>query len=180
MAPLSTFSNIADNDVLPSLAELRAAIANLEREHAERGRHLSGRVLHVCHYLPVICSVTPREPSTPPRTPPDDTPRPSEWTLTHRYGHSALISGVRSLSGSHQQHLIGWTGDIDSPATGTSIPVDSLTPEQRDTLSRAIDKYHEEGEQNSLLLHPVWFSDKVAHGHYEGYCKNSTESPSPC
>ncbi|RDB27027.1 Alpha,alpha-trehalose-phosphate synthase [UDP-forming] A [Hypsizygus marmoreus] len=50
----------------------------------------------------------------PPRTARTDTAPPA-WTLAPRYGHAAMISGIESLSSTHEQLIIGWTGDILSP-----------------------------------------------------------------
>ena len=118
--------------------DLRATVAKLEAEHKARGVELSGRIVHVCHYLPVQpilhSSSKPGIPS-PPRTPPaavnDIPPSPSspdgpaassssslpqpKWTLEGRHGHAAMISGINSLSTSHEQLIIGWPGDILRP-----------------------------------------------------------------
>ena len=54
--------------------------------------------------------------------------RPTEccapvWFLSPRYGHSAMTSGIRSLSQTHEQLIVGWTGDTMS--LGEKVPVDT-------------------------------------------------------
>ena len=120
------------------LDEVRKAVAEREEELKAKGVPLSGRVLHVCHYLPVQpilhSSSKPGIPS-PPQTPPvpanDIPPSPSspdgpatpstsslpqpKWTLEGRHGHAAMISGINSLSTTHEQLIIGWPGDVLRP-----------------------------------------------------------------
>ena len=131
-----------------SLDEVRAAVKSREEELRARGVQLSGRVLHVCHYLPITATLHSSSrpgilspPATPPTQPSNIPPSPTEqlpsqqglfssstaqpieetacptpkWSLAPRHGHSAMISGIRSLSATHEQLIIGWTGDIESP-----------------------------------------------------------------
>lgn len=130
-----------------SLDAVRDHVRTLEARHKANGVQLSGRIIHVCHYLPVTCTITSTltrdgvlsPPPTPPRilaevppSPSDEFPSPltlpaqsERWKLTPRYGHSAMTSGIRSLSVTHEQVILGWTGDILSPAAppdGNSSP----------------------------------------------------------
>ena len=41
--------------------------------------------------------------------------------MSNRQGHTAMISGIRSLSATHEQIIIGWTGDIESPNTNSGM-----------------------------------------------------------
>ncbi|KAJ7700630.1 hypothetical protein B0H16DRAFT_766961 [Mycena metata] len=75
-------------------------------DHRTAGIPLSGRVNHVCHYLPVQASLN-RSHSTDeaPLTPPPEANSPvlenkNDYvrTLVPRYGHAAMISGIRSLA----------------------------------------------------------------------------------
>jgi hypothetical protein len=43
------------------------------------------------------------------------------WSLSGRQGHTAMTSGIRSLSATHEQFIIGWTGDIESPNTNSGM-----------------------------------------------------------
>lgn len=55
-----------------TLANVRAVVAQLEEEHRSKGTKLSGRIIHVTHYLPIITSLnTSRSdaPISPPKTP---------------------------------------------------------------------------------------------------------------
>ena len=123
-----------------SLSAVRDHVRALEARHKANGVHLSGRIIHVSHYLPLICtfSSSPTRdgvlspPPTPPHVPSDVPPSPTEelpaspssappaphtprWKLSPRYGHSAMTSGIRSLSETHEQLIVGWTGDVLSP-----------------------------------------------------------------
>lgn len=107
-----------------------------------------------------------------------------------------MISGIRSLSATHDQLIVGWTGDIVSlpsvgaaspqDITGTSgdgehrIPSHLVTQADREALEAELAGYDEdgqgqgiEGNKGKLEYVPVWLQDKLARGHYEGYCKTS-------
>ncbi|KAJ7700624.1 hypothetical protein B0H16DRAFT_1902891 [Mycena metata] len=84
----------------------------LEADHRAAGIPLSGRVLHVCHYLPVQATLN-RSHSTheAPLTPPPEADSPvledktdDVWTPVPCYGHAAMISGIRSLAPRHWLH----------------------------------------------------------------------------
>lgn len=138
----------------PSIPEIQAQIDHLEAAHKAKGFPLSGRIIHVCHHLPIeITRVLPRPTAaadgstsaegsprpdqdgfstmgsisagstvgvlSPPRIPefkePDSVSRVTEdlsWKLASRRGHTAMISGMRSLSSTHEQLVVAWTGDI--------------------------------------------------------------------
>jgi len=125
-----------------SLSAVRDHVRAIEARHKANGVHLSGRIIHVSHYLPLICTLASSPtrdgvlspPPTPPQVPSDVPPSPTEelpvpvngtlpvsrtprWKLSPRYGHSAMTSGIRSLSETHEQLIVGWTGDILSPAS---------------------------------------------------------------
>lgn len=107
-----------------------------------------------------------------------------------------MISGIRSLSATHDQLIVGWTGDIVSlPSVGAPsaeanggntgegehrIPSHLVGRADREALEAELVGYDEdgqgqgiEGNKGKLEYVPVWLEDKVAHGHYEGYCKTS-------
>ena len=112
----------------PSLSEIRAQISRLEASHKARGIALSGRIIHVCHHLPVeIVRVVPESstetssgilsvPMTPEFKPEDHDPRmesvDAKWRIHARTAHTAMISGMRSLSESHENIVVAWTGDV--------------------------------------------------------------------
>lgn len=188
-----------------SIAQVRENIATLEEQHKKQGIPLSGRILHVCHYLPITATLQPKglgvlsPPATPPSKPSDvptedptdttstsstaegvsDEKEQSTWSLAPRHGHAAMISGIRSLAHTHEQLIIGWTGDIVS-ATGDKVSADSISAKERDEFDAALKAYHpkesdpdDERDRKTKYV-PVWLDDKVAHGHYDGYCKQST------
>lgn len=181
-----------------SVDEVRAQVKAIEDDHRSKGITLSGRVLHICHYLPITSTLASRAgvlspPATPPTKPSDVPPSPSstetpvittdvaeptpKWTLTPRYGHAAMISGIRSLSATHEQLIIGWTGDIESGTPGEKVPSNSVSQEDRDALEVSLATYTpreaDPDDDKKTTYVPVWQDDKVAHGHYDGYCKTS-------
>lgn len=178
--PTDTYTRAAD-DI--SLEEVRTQIRDLEEGHRSSGIELSGRILHVVHLLPITAAwPSPSGVPSPPPTPKGDAAEaavetPAGWTLAPRYGHSAMISGVRSLSTTHENVIVGWTGDILSATTGDKIPVESVEQKNRDGLDDALRSYtpreaDPDDDRKSTYV-PVWLEDKVAHGHYDGYCKAS-------
>lgn len=206
-----------------SLDAVREQVRALEDSHKAHGVQLSGRIVHVCHYLPVVPTlISHLSPAaagvlSPPPSPPtlygdvpesptaDDTEvqqsqQPSvpsrRWKFAPRYGHAAMISGIRALSATHDQAIVGWTGDILSlPSAGAasaeengestgneeeSIPSHLVSQADREALEAELVGYDEdgqgqgiEGNKGKLEYVPVWLEDEVAHGHYEGYCKTS-------
>jgi hypothetical protein len=178
-----------------SLEDVRAAVSQLEYAQRAKGVALSGRIVHVVHYLPVISAITNKSGSSllsPPVTPeprvspssmdyPERRPLSTEpvWTLGPRSGHAAMISGIRSLSTTHEQVIIGWTGDIETGVEGQTIPTDSLTDTDKKALEDSLELYknneHEEGSK-PIIYKAVWLKDRIAHAHYEGYCKQSESS----
>jgi trehalose 6-phosphate synthase/phosphatase len=132
------------------LEDLTAEVVARTAEYHAKGIPLSGRIIHVCHYLPITATLHASSrpgilspPATPPQQPTNISPPLSSetasqplphpdhaheealrarWALSARQGHSAMISGIRSLSAMYEQFVIGWVGDIESPNTnsGTS------------------------------------------------------------
>ncbi|KAF4618814.1 hypothetical protein D9613_009732 [Agrocybe pediades] len=183
-----------------SIEKVREKIATLEDLHRKNGITLSGRVIHVCHYLPITAKLAKPELGvlSPPGTPPTkvtDVLQDSEstssvsvqaqeqqgnalWSLSPRHGHAAMISGIRSLSHSHEQLIVGWTGDIES-SSGDNVPANSVTTAQRQEFDEALKNFipkesdpDDERDRKTKYV-PVWLDDKVAHGHYDGYCKQT-------
>lgn len=227
-----------------SFTTVQEQVLKLEEEHRARGIKLSGRILHVCHYLPVTAALASSRPDakrsgdeglpSPPATPPaksadipaspvTEVPTQSEgqteavakekeehnvkWAFSTRYGHAALNSGIHSLASTHEQIIIGWTGDLEAASTptdptvtgtATAAAIPPATAEQPSTkllttslgdAERAAyetqlqhylghgdhdDAGHNRGTRARYV--PVWLDDKQAHGHYEGYCKQSESS----
>lgn len=222
-----------------SFATVQEQVLKLEQDHRARGIQLSGRIIHVCHYLPVTAALAsskskangttlPSPPATPPAksadipsSPTAEEPSQTEglpegenaaavreepkakWAFATRYGHSAMNSGIHSLASTHEQIIIGWTGDVeaassptDATETGTATAVpppspadqsstkilsSSLGEAERKAYEAQLQDYlgrgeHEEstaGRGKGTRYVPVWLEDKMAHGHYEGYCKQS-------
>ena len=110
-----------------SLSEIRSQITRLEASLRSKDFPLSGRIIHVCHHLPVeivrIVSTSSVESGgvmNPPMTPdfkPEDADTSVEsvdakWRIHARSGHTAMVSGMRSLSESHEQIVVAWTGEV--------------------------------------------------------------------
>lgn len=221
----------------PTLADVRKQVLQLEQDHKAKGIQLSGRIIHLCHYLPVTCSLAPQStlkatnslpspPATPPRQPTDIPASPTEessislaqesafssqepiqpsanerWKVSLRYGHSAMISGITSLSSTHEQLIVGWTGDVQAvspdkehteaeisdasvpsaPANlPPKVPLSAIEEEDRAGLNKVLREHTAKGKEigdKDTTYVPVWIEDKVAHGHYDGYCKQSEYSP---
>jgi trehalose 6-phosphate synthase/phosphatase len=193
------------------LGHIRNAIAKLEADHKAKGTTLSGRIIHLSHYLPVVSSLQ-RSPAadipSPPKTPDqavelsaqqtapqtaDSKPKePFSWTLSPRRGHTAMHSGIRSLSATHKQLIVAYTGEIHSQPAGAAaapalvgdaetpgvetIPYNQITDAEKAALEKELRSYKEPGltENPEIEYVPVFLEDKVAKGHYDGYCKNST------
>ncbi|KIJ25501.1 glycosyltransferase family 20 protein [Sphaerobolus stellatus SS14] len=198
---IDTFSEpyARDEDKL-SLTDVRDAVHQLEQAHKAKGTPLSGRIIQVTHYLPIIATfagskrgdglpsppVTPNPPASPTADPvpissPDVTTPPAVattpgWSVAHRSGHDAMVSGVKSLSDTHDQVLVGWTGDILSAKDNKVIHAEKLTDEDKQGLDEALKGYKEhtdEERKGSTSYKPVWLADKIAHKHYEGYSKHT-------
>ena len=99
-----------------------------------------------------------------------------------------MVSGIDSLAATHEQVFVGWTGDIDSTssaseeASGSSEPATpkisaaSLADEDKKELEGILSEYRSPNELKDgkkIQYVPVWLDDKDAHGHYDGYCKQS-------
>lgn len=88
-----------------------------------------------------------------------------------------MISGIRSLSATHEQVIIGWTGDISSPTPGEKIASNTVSAEDKAALEIALNvhqpKESDPDDDKKTTYVPVWLDDKVAHGHYDGYSKQS-------
>jgi trehalose 6-phosphate synthase/phosphatase len=95
-----------------------------------------------------------------------------------------MVSGIRSLCATHEQIILAWTGDIEaSPGSQSQkqlVPFTSLSQEDKKELEGEIGKYQsplDPGEgKKSINYVPVFLDDKIAHGHYEGYCKTGKRS----
>lgn len=141
----------------PSIDVLRDQIRKAESDYAAKDIPLSGRIIHVSHYLPIVASLNHHHPSptvgvpTPPRTPDrlsppaldgssseqsttatneTEVPPSDRWSLAPRRGHTAMHSGIHSLSATHEQIMVGWTGEIKVAAptsTATATPGTSVT-----------------------------------------------------
>lgn len=91
-----------------------------------------------------------------------------------------MISGIRALSTTHEQIIIGWTGDIETNTPGEKFPTGTISQDDKNALEEALATYTpreaDPDDDMKTVYVPVWQDDKIAHGHYDGYCKTS-ESP---
>ncbi|EJC97623.1 trehalose-6-phosphate phosphatase [Fomitiporia mediterranea MF3/22] len=171
-------------DLALSLEDVNKQVEALKQEYATKGISLTGRIIHVTHYLPLTASLAPNKNGvlSPPLTPPvkpsdvasesDVLPR---WIIGPRWGHSAMFSGIQSLSNAHDQVIIGWIGDLErgSASTGekVKIPTSAVSDADRAALTEAIERHKSEDGPTRYI--PVWLEDNIAHGHYDGYCKTT-------
>ncbi|TEB34046.1 trehalose-6-phosphate phosphatase [Coprinellus micaceus] len=128
------------------------------------GITLSGRIIHVVHSLPLTATYEgskqrPGAPPTPPLEAEDavkETPAKSTlpWTLQPRF-----VALCRYQS-TNEQVIVGWTGDILAPSAATNTGTTNTDHDMEKTPGKT-------------TYVPVWLDDKVAHGHYDGYCKQT-------
>jgi len=177
-----------------SLDKVYASIQRLQEEHKKNGIVISGRIIHVVHSLPLTATLDTKQrhtgPPTPPAEPSEDTgsapiPSKSEWSIEAKHGHAAMISGIQSLSATHEQVIVGWTGDILTPGasanasttntTADKIPSKNVSQEERQAFEESLKGFNPDDDKEATKTSyvPVWLDDKVAHGHYDGYCKQS-------
>ncbi|KAF9009898.1 trehalose 6-phosphate phosphatase [Cyathus striatus] len=187
-----------------SIDQVRANIRTMEEQHRVNGIPLSGRIIHVCHYLPVVATLNKdttaavnaegvlSPPATPPVKPGEVPASPIEaseenlnhedgewkgsknpWVLTPRYGHAAMISGIRSLSATHEQLIVGWTGDIVSSSEHVDVSDEEKALLEEALRSGTPPKEGDVDDDERMVYAPVWLEDAVAHGHYDGYCKQT-------
>ena len=82
-----------------------------------------------------------------------------------------IPTGIHSLATTHEQLIIGWTGDINSPTPGEHIPTDAISDSDRAALDEALQAYQpkesnpDDDKKTSYV--PVWLDDNVAHGHFK-------------
>ena len=187
------------------LEDIRKHILQQQADLAAKGIKLSGRVLHICHYLPIVSSLAHGTPKgnipSPPQTPPTkptlvdgltiqpeaepvslpeagDPNVSSKWSLSVRSGHGAMTSGIRSLEAPIELLIIGWVGDIpNAHQPDTTVPLNSVSEEDRQALEKSLQMYQpreaDPDDERKTTYVPVWVDEKEAHGHYEGYCKES-------
>jgi hypothetical protein len=104
-------------------------------------------------------------PPTPPASTPQ-TPRYSDaekatptarWKLAPRRTHSALTSGIRSLSDTHDVTIVAWPADLINGTTGEKMGNDAIEPAYREALEMGM-----KGRKGDALeCVPVWLPDKV-------------------
>ncbi|KAG0020363.1 hypothetical protein BGZ81_009371 [Podila clonocystis] len=82
--------------------------------------------------------------------------------LEQRRGHSALYSGITSVSKDLETIQIGWVGEI-ADQDGYVVPSKNLSPSRKQSLKDRL------WEQEKVV--PIFLEDSRAAGHYEGYCK---------
>lgn len=104
-----------------------------------------------------------------------------------------MLSGIASLTHTHEQMVIGWTGSIHPSVLGATgedgstpeLGEEDITTEDRKVLESEMKNFKVEDEDDEEVVPsagegckkiqyvPVWLKKEVAKGHYEGYCKTS-------
>ncbi|KAF9142998.1 threalose-6-phosphate phosphatase [Mortierella sp. GBA39] len=82
--------------------------------------------------------------------------------LDPRRGHSAMYSGILSLSKDYETVQIGWVGEI-ADQDGYVVPSKNLTEAHKQNLKERL--------WQKEKVAPIFLEDSRAAGHYEGYCK---------
>lgn len=104
-----------------------------------------------------------------------------------------MHSGIRYLSATHEQVMVGWTGPIhvaptssaasnayqtsESSSSASVALTSSISDEDKALLDEQVTHWEDETSVD-LKLKPmtygsVWLDDTTAHDHYEGYCKKT-------
>jgi hypothetical protein len=91
----SEFSDLQGSTTQETLASVRAVVAQLEADHRSKGTKLSGRIIHVTHYLPITVTLKPNDttngaPISPPKTPVADIVS-LETEKAHKTGQSTFF-----------------------------------------------------------------------------------------
>ena len=87
-------------DLQLSLDEVNAQVDALRREYTSKGIELSGRIIHVTHYLPLTATLTPSKsgvlspPLTPPVRPSDVDPSSPTTTEPPTFNSQAQVTAV--------------------------------------------------------------------------------------
>ncbi|KAF8761607.1 Trehalose-phosphatase [Rhizoctonia solani] len=162
-----------------SLEDIRAAIANIEADYRAKGPSEYWRDTKSRTQRPRYAS---RTPDFLPRSPEPDvvSPGPSldgaildqeksappRWVLAPRRGHSTMTSGIRSLSATHEQLIVGWTGEFRSIASDEKIATNSVTDSDRALLETEIESYKPSDAENpeKITYKPVWLDDAISAG----------------
>jgi trehalose-phosphatase len=84
-----------------------------------------------------------------------------EWTFSERQGYSALYAGIASLKNVVQ---VGWIGKVYN-ASGDLVPFVDIPRESLDNLKEML--------WRERKMVPVFLSDQIASGAYEGFCKSN-------
>ncbi|CAG8583413.1 9842_t:CDS:10 [Ambispora gerdemannii] len=113
------------------------------------------RIISVTHMIPYIACIQTKESQ-------EDA---IIWNLKPRRGHSALYSGIRSLSAECDNFLIGFAGEIyyDQEEAGKALDQTQFSDKYKKSLKTLLAK-------DKVI--PVFLDDEEHHGHYEGYCKS--------
>ncbi|ORX39871.1 putative trehalose-phosphatase [Kockovaella imperatae] len=180
---------------LPSLEEIRAQVSRLEASLRAKDVALSGRIIHVCHHLPVeITRAVPQStpilggsthlPSAAAEFKPEEQEVTTEshdaqWRIHARTAHTAMISGIRSLSQTHEQFVVAWTGEVllqtQSGPTPTLDPVPTLPHLLPTEQGHANGDHAENGDFNGFKT-PVEQPLKVFNGEFNDAERQEIES----
>jgi hypothetical protein len=170
----SEFSDLQGSTTQETLASARAIVAQLEADHRAKGTRLSGRIIHLTHYLPITVTLKPKDstngesgaPISPPKTPVTDIVR-LEAEKAHKTGE---ISHFRYLllpslpSHFHLGVMGGYYSNrpaMHDRSTDLSIPQSQLNQSMK--------------KQNKSFLKPALPPIRV---HYQSHLR-SPSHPSP-
>lgn len=95
--------------------------------------------------------------------------KPLSWILTPKRGHSALFSGIKSLSDRRKVILVAGALDVRE-GSGEQIDSANLSDKLKGSLERGLKDLSEDAEKG-IVCAPVWMDDTLATNFYEGFCK---------
>ncbi|OZJ02982.1 hypothetical protein BZG36_03144 [Bifiguratus adelaidae] len=153
-------------------------LEELYSQYPKMDSMIKGRILNIIHRIPYTCYLKNREGrlySTPQRTEelerltiptylgPKTLFENDDWRMTQRRGHSALYSGLQSLSDVAETVIVGWSGELLQDETDEPVPEDEVSDREKASLRHAL-------QERGVV--PIFLKEEAAIGHYEGYCKS--------
>ena len=69
--------------------------------------------------------------------------------------------------------LSNWITRVSLTGEKIKVPSTSLSEQDKASLEDEIARFKSEDEDTKTIYVPLLLDDKVAHGHYDGYCKQS-------
>ncbi|CAI2173618.1 2604_t:CDS:10 [Funneliformis geosporum] len=131
-------------------------VSTADSKNAPNGTAKQNRIINVTHMIPYT-------PLLENAAQISENPSVSHhWVLKPRRGHSALYSGLNSLSSTWNNHYVGYIGTILDPEE-KAIEFSDFSEEFKQSIQECLKKAN---------ISPVFLENAEHHGHYDGYCKH--------